>query len=296
MGMLRERMLAEMRALDFSRSTIRSYLSAARRFAEHFGRSPLALGQEDCAAYFRYLAEIGASPSRIWITHSAIKFLYRIFGREDATDLVRLPRRKSKLPAVMGRAEVQAVFEQCRDKRYKALFALIYSAGLRISEALALQVGDIDFERRQIFVRAGKNSKDRYSILGVKAADCLRAYMRAYRPVGQLFYARRDRLKPLCKRSAQSAFRILALRAGIGKQVHVHTLRHSFATHLLEDGVNIFYIMRLLGHSSIKTTQIYLHMRRLDDLDIKSPIDAPEMDLERGPSDPDGQFLLPLAS
>ncbi len=296
MGRLRDIMDAEMRLRGFAEGTIRAYLHEARLFAETFGRSPAELGADECAAYFRRLALDGASPARLRMAYSSLRFLYGALGREDAMAAIRMPRERKTLPAVMSKEEVQALLSACPTLRYKTLFALLYSAGLRISEALALRPGDIDFARKQVFVRSGKGGRDRYAILGDKAALLLGRYLAAARPLSWLFFGARGREEPLSKRAAQHAFKAAAARAGLGTELHVHTLRHSFATHLLEGGANLFYIMRLLGHTSVMTTIRYLHLQRLDLLGVRSPIDDPAIDALGLAPDENGQRLLELAS
>jgi integrase/recombinase XerD len=285
MGRLRDLMEAEMRLRGFSEATMRMYLHEAHRFAEAHGRSPLKLGAEDCAAYMRRLALCGASPSRLRAAYSSLKFLYRVLRREDAMAGISMPRERKTLPAVMGRDEIQAFLDACPTLRYKTLFALIYSTGLRISEALALRPGDLDFGRKQVFVRSGKGGRDRYAILGDKAALLLRRYLAAARPLSWLFFGGMGRETRLAKRSAQNAFKGAASRAGLRRELHVHTLRHSFATHLLEDGANL-----------VMTTIRYLHLQRLDLLGVRSPIDDPAIDPLRRAPDENGQFSLELAS
>jgi integrase/recombinase XerD len=158
-------------------------------------------------------------------------------------------------------------------------FTLIYSSGLRISEALNLKVSDIDFLRKTIHIRSSKNMKDRYTILSTKASEMLNFYLNRYKPESLLFFVLSDKSRKMQKRYCQNIFHNLVKEAHISKNVHVHTLRHSFATHLLEHDTNIFYIMKLLGHSSIKTTIIYLHMQRLDKMNIKSPLDLSDITL-----------------
>ncbi len=296
MGMIRELMDAEMRLRNFAEGTIRAYLHEARRYAETFGKSPAELGADECASYFRSLALDGASPARLRMAYSSLRFLYRVLGREDAMANIGMPRERKTLPAVMSKDEVHALLSACPTLRYRTLFALLYSTGLRISEALALRPGDVDFERKQVFVRSGKGGRDRYAILGDKAALLLKRYLAAARPLSWLFFGVGGREEPLSKRAAQSAFKAAAARASLRLELHVHTLRHSFATHLLEGGANLFYIMRLLGHTSVMTTIRYLHLQRLDLLGVKSPIDDPAINPLGLAPDEDGQRRLELAS
>jgi integrase/recombinase XerD len=296
MGALRDRLVSEMKLRGFSQRTIEIYTYAVKRFAVHFNKSPLAVSPEECRSYFLSLQERGISVSGARIVYAALKFLFSSQERLDVLSLVPIPRPRRGLPEIMSRSEVQILFEHCSHKRYKALFSLIYSSGLRISEALALRVEDIDFERRVIRVRSGKGGRDRLTIIGEKAIETLRSYMAVYQPVGLTFYSPADPSRACNVRAVQGFFRSVVKRARLAPRYHVHTLRHSFATHLMEDGVNLFYVMRLLGHSSLSSTMVYLHMRSPASLDIRSPIDSPEFDLDRPPRAPGGQYLLSIGS
>jgi integrase/recombinase XerD len=296
MGALRERLISEMKLRGFSQRTIESYTYAVKRFAAYFGKSPLTVDPEECRSYFLALRERGISVSGARIVYAALKVFFSSENRLDILSLVHVPRPRRGLPEVMSKNEIQILFEHCAHKRYKALFSLIYSSGLRISEALALRVEDIDFERRVIRVRSGKGGRDRLTILGEKAIEALRSYMAAYRPVGLAFYSAADPSRPCRTRAVQGFFRSVVTRARLSPRYHVHTLRHSFATHLMEDGVNLFYVMRLLGHSSISSTVVYLHMRSPASLNIRSPIDSPEFDLDRPPRAPGGQYMFSIVS
>jgi site-specific recombinase XerD len=172
----------------------------------------------------------------------------------------------------LSRAEVGALLEQLVSPKHRALVMVIYSAGLRLGEAVRLRVEDIDANRRVIHVRGGKGHKDRYTVLSDRALDALREYYRRERPAGWLFPgARADR--HLSPRSAQKVVEAAARRAGIRKRVTVHTLRHSFATHLLESGISLRHIQELLGHNSPKTTEIYTHVSSTELQRIRSPLD-----------------------
>ena len=181
------------------------------------------------------------------------------------------PRKERRLPVVLGRGEVARLLAVMRNPKHRTALALIYSSGLRVSEAVGLKPEDIDSVRHCIFVRSGKGRKDRYTPLSAYALALLRDYVRAYQPEAWLFPGR-DRAH-LIVRSVQRAFKTGLQRAGIGKRATVHCLRHSFATHLLEDGVDLWYIQEILGHKSSRTTEIYTHVARRDILKITSPLD-----------------------
>lgn len=279
MGYLKDHMIEEMKLRGYSDTTIKMYTTCVEKLARHYGKSPLAITQAEIRDYFVHLMNAAASPTRLHIAYSAIKVFYGIHGQPHYLDFMPHPRVPSALPDVLDESEIQTILSLCRNLRYKLFFTLIYSSGLRISEAINLKVSDIDVGRRTIHVRQSKNGKDRYTILSVKATTLLGYYLNRYRPESLLFFSRRDKSRKIDKRRCQQVFHDLVQEAGITKKAHVHTLRHSFATHLLEHDTNIFYIMKLLGHASIKTTIIYLHMQRLDKMDIYSPLDLSEISL-----------------
>ncbi len=295
MGALRESMIDEMKLRGYSAKTQAMYIKYMARFAAYLGKSPLAASPSEAKAFFLGLIAKGTSPTSLHNYYSAIKLFYRFHDREHFLDRVPAPRIPFKLPAVLDQSEIQSILSHCRTLRYKTIFALIYSAGLRVSEAANLACSDIDFNRRVIHVRDSKNRKDRFTILGSKTADLLERYLNRYKPKNYLFYSQRNIDRPIPIRQIQRTFQMLASEAN-RKDAHVHTLRHSFATHLLEGNTNLFYIMKLLGHSSIGSTMIYLHMQRLDMLSIVSPLDSSSISVDQGLECEGGQYLLPTAS
>jgi integrase/recombinase XerD len=279
MGYLKDNMIEEMKLRDYSDTTIKMYTHYVEKLARHYMKSPLAISQTEIRDYFVHLRNAATSQTRLHMAYSAIKVFYGIHGQPHYIDFIPHPRVRSSLPEVLDESEIQSILSLCRSLRYKLFFTLIYSSGLRISEALNLKVNDIDVQRRTIHVRESKNMKDRYTILSVKATTLLGYYLNRYKPESLLFFNLRDKSRKMAKRHSQQVFQNLVKEARINKKVHVHTLRHSFATHLLEHDTNIFYIMKLLGHASIKTTVIYLHMQRLDKMDISSPLDLSDITL-----------------
>jgi integrase/recombinase XerD len=186
------------------------------------------------------------------------------------------------IPDILDESEIETIFSLCRTLRYKLLFIIIYSAGLRISEAINLKVSDIDILRKTIHIRSSKNNKDRYTVLSEKVISLLNNYRVLYKPDVYLFSSIKDKSIKMSKRYCQAIFhRKKVIEAKIQKKAHIHTLRHSFATHLLENNTNNFYIMKLLGHSSVRTTLLYLHMQRLDKLNIVSPLDTGNIIIEK---------------
>ena len=185
-------------------------------------------------------------------------------------DLER-PRKEKKLPVILSMEEVRRLIQCAYNIRHKALLSLIYSAGFRVGEAMRLRISDVDSERMLIHIKGAKGRKDRYTLLSKRALEILREHMRIYTPKIYIFEASGG--KPYSVRSAQNVLQIAAKRAGIEKKITPHSLRHSFATHLLENGTDIRYIQNLLGHSSPKTTMIYTHVSDIAVQKIRNPFD-----------------------
>jgi integrase/recombinase XerD len=274
MGKLKDRMKMDMELKGLSPRTIRTYLHWMEQFTIHYGKSPDQLGDEEIRNYLHHLLkEKRASQASMNQAYSALKFFYvRTLQRE--WNGTKIPRSKipKRLPVVLSQEEVQRLFSATENLKHLAAFMTIYSGGLRIGEAVKLRLSDIDKERMAIRVRQGKGAKDRYTILGERALGALREYWQAYRPEGWLFPGEKAG-NYLSVSSIQRAFHGALSRAGISKKASVHTLRHSFATHLLERGIDLYFIQRLLGHSSAKTTSVYIHVARKNITQIKSPID-----------------------
>ncbi len=261
MTALRTRMREDLRIRNYSPRTVSIYVRWVEKFAQHFGRSPDQLGAEHIRDFQHYLCEVKqASPSAMNQAVAALRFFY---GKtlERGIDFASIPyaKRPRKLPVVLSRGEVERVLAAVPNLKHRTALELIYATGLRLSEALALEARDIDSERMRIGVRSGKGGKDRYAILSPTLLVLLRAYWRAYEPKIVLFPGcRSDRgMHPT---SIQKTMRLACLTAGVKKRATVHTLRHCFATHLLEGGTDIRTIQKLLGHTSLTTTSIYLHV------------------------------------
>jgi integrase/recombinase XerD len=256
----------------YSPRTHEAYLGHLKRFLNHFGQDAETLDGADLRGYFLDLVQSGISWSYQNQAISAVKFLYRHVLRrpEVLDDLPRPVRRKKQLPAVLSRSEVQRLFEAVSNLKHRAILLVIYAGGLRVSEAARLKVSDVDGERKQVFVRGGKGAKDRYTVIGEPALETLRDYWRVYRPHDWLFPGARPD-KHISSRTIQAVFQRARDKAGIRKEATVHTLRHSFATHLLEDGVDVRYIQELMGHEDVRTTQRYTHVS--DPARVRSPLD-----------------------
>lgn len=274
MSKLREQMKLDLDLKGFSQKTKVCYLRHVELFAKYFSKSPELVGDKEIKEYLHYLlVDKNMSRSYNAQAYSALKFLYETTLKRDWKSY-KIPRSKKakKLPTVLSREEVKRIFKVTNNPKHRSVLMTIYSSGLRVSEAVNLKIKDIDSGRLQIFVRGGKGQKDRYTILSRKNLEVLRDYWKLYKPATWIFPGR-DNHKPISTRSIQKVFVESVKKAGITKDVSVHTLRHSFATHLLESGVDIYHIQKLLGHSSIRTTSVYIHICSEDSLNIQSPLD-----------------------
>lgn len=267
---LRQRMLEDMQLRGLSARTQECYVAAVRQLADHFHTPPGRLTEEQLRQYFLYLAnEKKVARTTATIALCGIRFFFEQTLRREWTTLrfVR-PAPEHKLPVVLSRDEVRRVLAVVRIPVYRVCLTMIYACGLRLLEGAHLQVPDIDSARMVVHVH-GKGKQDRYVPLPAPILPGLRAYWRTHRSPQWLFPAPTRRgLRhslahdggPVTRSSLQSAFRRAVLRSGIGKRAHVHTLRHAYATHLLEAGVNLRIIQDALGHRSARTTQIYTHL------------------------------------
>ncbi len=276
MGQLRDRMIRDMQIQRYSPHTLRAYLREVTRFVRYFKRSPEDLGQEEIKTYLHHLViDRNVSQSNLDQVHSGLKFLFQTTMRRDWVDW-RIPRARGrkKLPVVLSKEEIRRLFDVTTNLKHRALFKTIYSGGLRAAEAVALQPADIDSDRMLIRVR-GKGRRERDTLLAREALDALRAYQDRHQPGTWLFPGQKAG-SPVVTNTVGRAFAKAKQKAEIHKPASVHSLRHSFATHLLDAGVDLFHIQKLLGHSSVKTTTIYLHVSTRDLEKIQSPLDLME--------------------
>jgi len=257
----------------YSKKTIRSYTACLSILARNFQKSPLDLLPIDIYNFFLGLRQANKSDSALIIFYSAFLFFYSLLDRKEMMGLVPFPKRKRKVVAVFSKTEVKTLIGNCTTVREKSIFTLLYSSGIRIGEVLNLKVSDIDFERKAIFVVSGKGGHGRYAILADKTATLLKQYMEIYNPKFYLFFSKKGKNIPISPRTIQAAFQKIRNLSRIQKYGTVHTLRHSFATHLLEDGYCLVYIQKLLGHADIKSTLIYLHVSPSSLLQITSPLE-----------------------
>lgn len=278
MNQLIEKMTDDMQLRGFSPKTIYAYTSHVKRFEEHFEKHPARMGEKQVRQYLLHVISQGISSSYANGCYSALRFLYETTLSKD-WNMKNIPRSKkqSKLPIVLSLQEVLSIFNAVSNLKHKAMLMTTYDAGLRVSETSNLLVSDIDSSRMSIFVRQGKGQRDRYSLLSQTNLLVLREYWRQYRPSSYLFPGASPDT-PISTRTIQQVFYDARNKAGIDKPASVHSLRHSFATHLLEAGTDLFRIQQLLGHFNLETTSKYLHMVQGKVLQVKSPLDLLEDD------------------
>jgi len=262
-----------MQTRNYSKRSIDTYVYLLGELEEYHNISIDEISTDQVKDFLQYsIVERNLSTSYINQVISAVRILQKdVLGKDWDTIRIKRPRRIKKLPVVLSKEEVKLLIGTTRNLKHRAILAVIYSAGLRISEVICLRPSDIDSDRKQIRV-LGKGNKYRYTLLSGNTLDMLRIYWRAYRPVRYIFEGQKQG-QPVSKEAIRSVFRQSCKKAGINKQATIHSLRHSFATHLLESGVNLKIIQSLLGHSSLRTTSIYLHVTRFDPVLVKSPFD-----------------------
>lgn len=261
MSTLRQRMHEDLRIRNYALRTIQCYIHSVAKFAEYFGKSPKFLGPKHIRTYQLYLVEKKkASFTQFNQAVCALRFLYKVtLGKPWIIEMIPHQRREKRLPVVLSRSELTRFFQAVTHKKHRTILMTLYGTGLRISEALDLQLKDIDSERMQIHIRQGKGNKDRFVVLSLSLLEVLRTYWNEFRPQVWLFPGKNQN-HPLHSTAVQRICKNAGLKAGIKKQVTPHTLRHCFATHLLESGVDLKTIQVLLGHSSLNTTSRYLHL------------------------------------
>ncbi|OEF99176.1 hypothetical protein BHF71_09850 [Vulcanibacillus modesticaldus] len=270
-GLLKE-MNNRLELKGYSTKTRKSYLGHITRLTIHYQSHPIELSQEKIQKYLLHLInEEKKSNSYVNQAISAIKFLYQeVFNKSKPILNLPRPKKERKLPDILSKEEVLQILNSVNNEKHKAILYLVYSAGLRVSEVVRLRISDIDSKRMLIHIRQGKGKKDRYVILSKVALDTLRLYAKKYRPEYWIFPGGKEG-SHITERSVQKIFERAREKVGIQKKASVHTLRHSFATHLLESGIDIRHIQELLGHKNLKTTEIYTHVSI--ESNIQSPLD-----------------------
>ena len=283
MGKLRKQMEADMALRGLAYRTLQSYIESVAKCAKFYHRSPDQITEPECQSYLLHLLqERKLAHSSCNVVASALQFFYRVTLKRRETEFC-LPRQKvpQRLPQILSREEVAALFEHTSNLKHRAFLMTTYGAGLRLSEACHLKIGDIDSSRLTIRIEQGKGAKDRYTLLSPRLLEELRRYWFAHRPKLWLFPSPRDADRPMLPKSADRIYHAAKDRAGITKAGGIHALRHAFATHMLEAGTDVHTIQRLLGHGNLSTTARYFHLAQkhlsgaTSPLDLLQPPDTP---------------------
>lgn len=287
MGLLRERMAGDLKLRGLAPITVASYLRYAQRFAEHYApRSPVRLGEREVKDFLLHMIEEkGVSPSTHVVCLAGIKFLYQVtLGRPEVVKGIPYPKRPVPIPDVLSGSEVQRLLGCITSIRMRLVATTMYATGLRVAEACRLRPADIDARRRLIHVHLGKGGRDRQVPMGEKLVGLLREYWRITRPQGEYLFPGDTLGRPISEKSVWLALQGAARAARIRKHVSPHTLRHSYATHQLERGVNLRTLQAVLGHARLETTLRYLRVLPEHVGGLKSPLDVlgtPEGELLR---------------
>ena len=264
-----ENLETELKIRGFSSKTVQSYLYYNKQFLAHINKEAGLIDENDVKSYLAWLiSDKKASPSTIALAKAALKYYYDEILHKGIVNL-KTPKIAKKLPVVLTKEEVKGLIEHAGSNKSSIILKMLYSSGIRVSELVSLKTTDLELDKRTAWVRKGKGSKDRLIILSDAVAKDLLKYLKEH-PCGVLFFGKKG---ALTTRNIQKIVQGAAKRAGINKKVTPHTLRHSFATHLLENGTDIRLIQELLGHSNLQTTQIYTHVSDGEKRKIKSPLD-----------------------
>jgi len=275
MSALREAVLLQMRLRGFAAKTLDAYIHAMEQLWAFYRR---ALERLSCEEVQRFLDEVITVRKLAWATvnvyFSAYRFLYEQVLQRSPREFSIPPRgRSGTRPGILSREEVGRLLEAPRNVKHRALLSMTYGSGLRVSEVVRVRIRDIDRGRMMLRVEQGKGHKDRYTVLSTPALGLLEELWRAYRPA-EYFFTGQDGIHPICDATAQSAYYAALRRSGVRRVGGIHVLRHCFATHLMEDGVDIYTIRRWMGHTSLVTTGRYMHVTREHLAKIKSPLDS----------------------
>jgi integrase/recombinase XerD len=276
---LRQRMLEELQRRNYSQATIESYILAVKDFAQYFGKSPVCLGSEDVRRYQLHLVkEKRLAPNTVKVRMSALRFFYwKTLKRRDLHfDDLPLTKTPVKLPVVLSPEEVTRLIEGASNLKHRTMLMVLYATGLRRAELARLKVSDIDSKCMVIHIHEGKGQRDRDLPMTPKLLEALRGYWRWSRSKVYLFpspWSPSDREEPITPKSIYNACKEAAARAGLTKRIGAHTLRHSFATQLLDSGADLRTIQYLLGHSSLKHTEVYTHLSQRHMRAAANPLD-----------------------
>ena len=271
---LRRRMIEDMTIRKFVAKTQHDYVQRVKDFASFLGRSPASASKEDIRRFQLHLASNGAGTPKMNATAAALRFFFNVtLDRHELAAQASFVHEPRKLPVVLSPDEVRRMLEAAPGLKYKAALSIAYGAGLRVSEVVSLKVSDIDSERMLIRVEQGKGRKDRNAMLSPVLLELLREWWKVCRSRGWLFPGGRNPVQPMTTRQLTRACHTAAQAAEIKKRVTPHTLRHSFATHLLEQGIDVRVIQVLLGHAKLDTTALYTCVATKTIREVVSPLD-----------------------
>lgn len=257
----------------FSGRTIKSYLSHNQRFLDWLGKSARDVSSQDIKDYLLYLKSQNYSNTSLNSVISSLKFYYGQILNRKLFFSIRRPKKEKFLPVVLTRQEIIKIINSASNLKHKLLLSLLYGSGLRVSEVVKIKIGHLDLQSRSLFVKSSKGNKDRYTLLSSISIKFLNIYLPKLSSEQKYLFAGQSGDSHLSQRSAQKIFDNALTKSGIKKEASCHSLRHSFATHLLEAGTDIRYIQKLLGHQNIKTTEIYTQVASDFWQGIKSPLD-----------------------
>jgi len=274
MSPLRHKFIKEMQLRNFSPHTVRSYTEAMVALSTHYDKSPERISEEEIKDYLLHMTQVKKlSWSSCNVAVSAFRFFYnQVLGGGELVIKIPVRKRVKRLPEVLSIEEVERLFHQVTNPKHRVFLMTVYATGLRVSEAVHLKVSDIDSDRMMIHVHQGKGKKDRYTILSHSLRNELKGYFKLYRPTNWLFYGR-SLDTPISRETGSRVYAKAKKCAGINKGGGIHTLRHCFATHMLEMGFDLRTLQTILGHSDLKTTSLYLHVTAKHFGKIRSPLD-----------------------
>jgi integrase/recombinase XerD len=265
-----QKLETELKLRGFSPQTTKSYLYWNNKFLEFVNKQPDQMTEDDIKNFIAQKLSNNTSAKSIVLIRSALKFFYDETLKKNIVTL-KTPKISRKLPIVLTREEVKQLIDSIKNKKHSLMVKVLYCSGLRLSELINLKVGDLELEEKIGWVRSGKGSKDRLFILSNNVIDELKDFIKDKKDAEYIFTGYNERMS---HRNVQKLIKSAARKAGIDKEVHPHTLRHSLATHLLESGENIRKIQELLGHASLSTTQLYTHITTGELKKIKNPLDS----------------------
>ena len=269
-----QKMVFEMELRGYAPHTQNHYLGHVKLLEKHTNKSALQITPDELKQYLHDRIKSGIGYSSITISCSAFKlFFNKVLCYNWSDDVIIRPKRPKSLPHILSKDEILSITDQVKNLKHKTILLTTYSSGLRISETLNLRISDIDSVAMLIRVNHGKGNKDRLNILSHGNLKMLRLYWKCYRPTDLLFPGPIEG-KPMSTKTPQTVFQVARKKAGITKPVTIHTLRHSFGSHLLENNTDLRTIQVLMGHSSIATTSIYLHLSTKHISSVKSPLDG----------------------